>query len=65
MIRDTINDIAGATVEEILEPLVAQFGIEQVLTDLAKLIGSANWGDYQRVENIARNIANRLERGAQ
>ena len=52
----------AATVEALLEPLIVEHGIERVQADLAKLIGSARWSDYQSVSNIARNVHNRLER---
>ena len=53
---------AAATVEEMLEPLIVQHGIERVQADLARLVGSARWSDWQSLSNIARNVHNRLER---
>jgi hypothetical protein len=46
-----------------LRPLIQSKGLAVVLGELEKLVGSANWSDYQRVQAIARNVANRLERG--
>jgi len=57
-----MNDSDGAEVERILEQLITQYGLNQVRADLAKLSNQCRSEDYQRIYNIAENVARRIER---
>jgi hypothetical protein len=57
------TDTDGAKIEAMLTPLIKEHGYDLVRDHLQRLIGSARWPDYQRVDSIAKNIARRLERG--
>lgn len=60
----SLVDKDGATVEAMLTPLISQYGIDRVLSDLDVLFGSASWENFQRVGNIARLIARRMEKNS-
>ncbi len=49
-------------IEAMLEPLIAQHGIETVNEHLRVLFGNASVSSYFTVFAVARNVANRLER---
>ncbi len=51
-------------IEEMLEPLIKEHGIETVNAHLRILFGNASVSSYFTVFAVARNIANRLERKA-
>lgn len=57
-----MNDEAGMEIERMLEPLIREHGLERVRADLAVLMPGTKWQDWQRVDNLAANIASRLQR---
>lgn len=55
-------DTDAATIAPILETLIAQHGIAKVDKALAALLPGRNWNDWQKVQNMARQIANRRKK---
>lgn len=55
-------DVQAPVAEQLLEPLIAKFGLSKVLEDLAKLYPRTNHECYMRVSALANNVNNKLKR---
>lgn len=56
------TDTDAATIEPLLEQLIRQHGLALVEEHLAILFGpGVSWPAYQRVANLARHVARRIE----